>query len=127
MSAFITLPSGCRISSTDIIQYAQHFQQPDKLWIEVRSSVEGENEKLENMTAEQLDDLLNPPTAAIVSPVLDLDNLRPGKSCQFTYEGQVKHGVIEDIENGSFEPNVYVISDGVRHFIMPRSGITEAV
>lgn len=97
MSAFITLPSGCRISSTDIIQYAQHFQQPDKLWIEVRSSVEGENEKLENMTVEQLDNLLNPQQSPMVDPVVNLDNLRPGKGCSFTCEGTHRHGIIASV------------------------------
>lgn len=124
MHQFITLKSGCRINAADIIQYAQHFQKPEKLWIEVRSTVEGENEKLEDMTAEQLDSLLYPPQSPIVSPVIDLDRLKTNAACQFTYEGQVKYGVIEEIGySGSLGDSfIGLRSDGERYTLWTSDG-----
>lgn len=91
---FITLPSGKRVNTSDIIQYAHHLTQKESVWIEIRSNVEGENEAMETMTPEQLDALLNPPQSPIVSPVLELRMPRKGDAVQFAYKGKVRHGVV---------------------------------
>lgn len=73
----------------------------------------------EDMTAEQLDDLLRGP--AIVDPVINLDKLKENAACQFTYEGKVKHGVIEEI--GCFgESFIGIRSDGEIFTLWPSDG-----
>lgn len=82
----------------------------------------GNKSLTEDLTAEQLDDLLHGP--AIVDTVINLDKLKPGASCQFTYEGQVKHGVIQEIEYSdvSGEPYILIHSRGDSYTIWPKDG-----
>lgn len=124
MNKFITLPSGKRVNAADIIQYANHFQKEGKVWIEIRSLVEGENEASEDMTAEQLDALLNPPSSPIVESVVNLDRFRTGNACSFSYGGDVLHGVIEDIDYSDSlgEPCVKIVSQGQTYTLWPRDG-----
>lgn len=116
---FITLKSGCRINAAHIVQYSAFLPNPEKLWIEVSSGVEGENEKCEDMTASELDALLSPPSSPIVDSVVNLDKLKPGAGCQFTFEGAVKHGVIENI-NSAF---INIVSGGVNYSVEHETGI----
>jgi len=124
MSTFITLKSGLRVNTADIIQYCDHFQTPGKLWIEVRSTVEGENEKLEDMTPEELDALLSPASSPIVEAVVNLDNLKPGRACCFMYDGHVKYGVIYTVSfsESKEEPFIEVHSGGEVFTVWPKDG-----
>jgi hypothetical protein len=89
---FITLPSGTRMNTSKIISYRKEDNGVAIF------TTEGPFMAPESMTLEQLDALLSPPQSAVVDPIVNLDNLRTGKACSFTYEGQVKHGVIKDFE-----------------------------
>ena len=75
----------------------------------------------ESMTLEQMDTLLSPPQSAVVDPIVNLDNLRKGKACYFTHEGQVKHGVIREFGYASDDmsrfhgPWIEMVSDGEQY------------
>jgi hypothetical protein len=118
---FVTLPSGTRINVAHLI----HFKQSEHEGQIHLILTDEPTPWLETMTLEQLDALLHPPQSPIVSPVLDLDRLKPGTACQFTYEGLVRHGVIHSMDGGSFEPNIYITSHGQSFLLMPQSGICE--
>lgn len=91
---FVTLKSGCRINVAHIVQYSAFLPNPEKLWIEVSSGVEGENEKVEDMTATDLDALLSASSSPIVSPVLELRIPNIGDAVMFDWHGTNRHGVV---------------------------------
>lgn len=110
---FITLPSGLRINTAHIIHYGQ---SEDEGQIKIVLTDEP-TPWLETMTLGELDALLSPPSSPIVDGVVNLDNLRPGKACCFTYEGKVKHGVIIHFWTDETREDacLRVKSDGVRY------------
>lgn len=94
MNQFIRLPSSTLLNR-DRIHTAHPFQEGTiKIWF---SSIEGDWIQ-EKMSMADLEALLNPPSSPIVESVVNLDNLKPGKACCFTFCGQVKHGVIKDFQ-----------------------------
>lgn len=111
MSQFIKLPSGCLLN-TAIISYVK--EEGSGIVIFVKDC---ERPTPESISMDDFLTLLQPQQSPIVSPVVDLDNLKPGAACQFTYEGQVKHGVIEHFDYTlSGVPGFKVVSDGETHF-----------
>lgn len=113
---FITLPSGLRINTAHIIHYGQseHVGQVKLVLTDEPTPW------LETLSLEQLDSMLNPPQSPIVSPVIDLDRLKPGAACQFNpHEAKSKHGVIERIEVTDYgDIAIRVTSDGERHTML---------
>ncbi len=116
MSTFITLPSGLRINTAHILEYRE--SSPGKLVITQNVVLKDPNgygtlEFLhEDMTAEQLDDLLRGP--AIVDPVVDLDRIEPGCACCFTKNGERLFGVLKELYHYSGSKGICAIavSDG---------------
>jgi hypothetical protein len=121
---FITLPSGKRVNAADIIQYCPHYKDEERLWMEIRSSVEGENEGLEEMTPEHMDRLLRPP--AVASTILDLRLPKVGDPVMFHLNGQDKHGIVESVVRGDNQSYTIVdVSSGGEMFrYWPDSGDT---
>lgn len=111
---FITLPSGVRVNTSHIIGY----RDSDSKKVRIVHNILGQDGKLlefeEDMTAEELDSLLRgPEQTPIVSPIVNLDNLKEGEPCSFTYEGKVKHGVLERFEHcSSSGPYIEIVSSG---------------
>jgi hypothetical protein len=105
---FITLPSGLRVNTAHILEYRQDRDDPKRvrIWQAISDGAEGHATFIEDMTAEQLDALLNPPSSPIVESVVNLANFKKGGSCQFTYGSEKRHGVIEEI--GVFSGTVFV-------------------
>lgn len=114
---FIKLPSGTYINAEKVVWAAQ-------VGTELRYRLHGDADNW-NTEVMPLDDflaLLQPQGTPIVDCVLNLDKLKPGSACQFTYEGQVKHGVIEVISHSSSESYIQMISNGDRFILYPRRG-----
>jgi hypothetical protein len=119
---FITLPSGLRVNTAHILEYRQLAD--GKLLI-VQSVFDSAALRftnfVEDMTVEELDSLLRGPAVTpIVSFILNLDDLKPGKECQFSYGGAVKHGVIDEIRHSSSEAYLHVTSDGDKFTVWTR-------
>lgn len=88
---FIILPSGTAVNTAHIISARR---EDNGLAI---FTTEGPFMAPEDLTMEAFLALLSPPSSPIVDSVVNLDRLKPGSACQFTFEGVVKHGVIEGI------------------------------
>lgn len=102
---FITLPSGLRVNTAHILEYRE--VAPGKTII--RQNCKGFDSVAsfqEDMTAEQLDALLSPPSSPIVEAVVNLADLKKGGKCSFLYGEERRHGVIEEI--GVFSGTVFV-------------------
>lgn len=112
MNTFITLPTGTRINTAHLIHYKQSEHESQIQLV----LTDEPTPWLETMTVEEMDALLSPPSSPIIESVVNLDKLKPGAGCQFTYEGQVKHGVIEAILIGEDEnkevPYISISSSG---------------
>jgi len=117
---FIKLPSGSRLNTAHIIRVKQS-DDPDQIELILTDEP---TPWLETMTLEELDALLSPASSPIVEAVVNLDRLREGAGCCFTYEGLNRHGIIQEIHSGSVEPNIFVLSQGERFQVMPKSGIS---
>jgi hypothetical protein len=113
MNQFVTLPSGLRVNTAHILEYREWTQGKTSVTQNVRDPEGGMIVFEEDMTAEQLDDILRGP--AIVDSVVDLDKLEPGKACCFTMEGRKMHGVIHEICAMEGQPVVIAISDGKKY------------
>lgn len=116
---FITLPSGLRVNTAHIIHYgeSEHSGQIKLVLTDEPTPW------LETMTAEQLDALLHS-GSPIVEAVVNLDRLRIGNACSFSYGGDVLHGVIHDINYSEplGEPWVQITSHGQLYTLWPRDG-----
>lgn len=101
MNRFIQLPSGLRVNTAHILEYRE--LSLGKLSI-VQSAYQGLDGRFpqihEDMTAEQLDALVN--GSPIVDPVINLDKLKRGSACCFTRDGKVRHGTIEFLKCEGF-------------------------
>lgn len=110
MSTFITLPSGLRLNRDNIVQYCPYHNDPTKTYMEISSSVDGSNERTEDMTATELDALLSPSSSPIVSPVLELRLPRPGEAVCFKWEGKLRHGIVQSPQVE--DDKIIIVSDG---------------
>jgi hypothetical protein len=91
---FITLKSGAVINAAHII-HATQSEHAGQIAIVLTDEP---TPWLESMSIEDFQNLLRGPAVTpIVSPIVNLDKLRHGEPCSFTYYGTVKHGVIEEI------------------------------
>jgi len=110
----VKLPSGNVINAEKIL-WAVDAQG------EIRYRLEGDSDDYVREPNMALDDflaLLHGP--AIVDSLVNLDKLKPGSPCQFTYEGRVKHGVIDRIDHSSSEAYISLSSGGDGFTYWPR-------
>lgn len=95
---FVTLPSGLRINTAHILEYREDL--PGKTVIHQSLWIPDPKEGMkcisftEDMTAEQLDTLLQP-QSPLISPIPTPGSLNYGKPFSFSYEGKPLHGVID--------------------------------
>lgn len=122
MSAFITLPSGLRINTAHILHY-RYIRESDSVGYTRVTLSESNEDGLpfqfdEPMTAAELDALLSPSSSPIVDSVVNLDKLKHGAGCQFTFEGVVRHGIVDRFEiAGDGEFLAVIISNGETFYI----------
>lgn len=112
--AFITLPSGLRVNTAHIIHYGQSEHDG-----QIKIILTDEPTPwLETMALFEMDALLQPQGTPIVSPIIDLDKLKPGSACQFSRDGKTRMGVFNRIGKLRYSdqhegtPYFEVISDG---------------
>lgn len=116
MSTFITLPSGLRVNTAHILEYRE--VSPRKTVIIQNTVLKDINgfdaveQVHEDMTAAELDALLSPTSSPIVEAVVNLDKVRLGSACQFTYKGKVKHGLISAFCGGENQAEIFILHDG---------------
>jgi hypothetical protein len=124
---FIQLPSGA-ILNPSCVRLVVNSDNGIRIDI-------GPNEKTdaiyELMSIEDFQNLLcGPAVSPIVSPVIDLDRLRVNAGCCFTFEGKVKHGVIEEMSIGFDEvqnrvPLILMAHKGNIYRFWPKDGTVE--
>lgn len=117
---FITLPSGFRVNPAHICGYRGISNIKKTMVIVDWEDGYGNKCITEDMTAEQLDSLLSPPQSPIVSPVIDLDRLKPGAPVHFkTPSGEHRHGILEFIGTNYGSAFLSIRSDGEQFTIFP--------
>jgi hypothetical protein len=104
---FITLPSGVHINADKLVWYYSRDSG-------VRYQLDGDSDPSnENMSLTDFQNLLRgPEQSPIVEPVINLDRLKPGSACCFTYEGTVKHGIVSEFGYSNGAPFIKMIHDG---------------
>ena len=111
---FITLKSGAVVNTANIIHVTQSEHQGQiKLVL-----TDEPTPWLESMSLADFQALLRGPAQTpIASPIVNLDDLKPGKACCFTREGVVRHGLIEYFDYTlDGVPGFKVTSDGETYF-----------
>jgi hypothetical protein len=75
----------------------------------------------ERISIEDFQNLLRGPAVTpLVSHIVNLDDVKPGKPCQFTHETGVKHGIIDRLEVTDYgDIAIRITSDGERYTIIP--------
>lgn len=118
---FITLPSGLRVNTAHVILVRKH---PDAERVIQLSIVGGDKWMEEVLSLEEWDALLNPTSSPIVESVVNLDNLKHGKACQFTYHGEVFHGIIHECGYSEplDEPWIQILSHGEMYTLWLKGG-----
>lgn len=104
---FITLPSRLRVNASHILSYREVFGATKQT---VEIEILGSPSFHEDMTAEQLDNLLQP-SSPIVSPVVELRLPKVGEPVMFLWDGHQKHGIVTD--HNEDDQKVVVSSHGV--------------
>lgn len=103
MSNFIKMPSGCLLN-TDIITFVTEEGGGIIIFVQGCDRPTPEAISMEAFMA-----LLQPQTAPIISPVLDLDRLKVGNACSFTCEGIQRHGIIASVTGSGV---IHILSSG---------------
>lgn len=123
---FITLPSGLRVNTAHILEYRE--TEPGKTVITqnvVMKYSDGSpymESITEDMTAAELDALLQPQGTPIVSPVLELRIPKVGEAVSFSYLDSIRHGVVSKITNGEPTFLVTISSSGETFQYWPDTG-----
>jgi hypothetical protein len=105
---FITLPSGSLLNPV----YISHVNR-EKDGVGIIIYTVHDEVFPESMSIEDFQNLLRGPAVTpIVSPIVNLDKLREGEPCSFTYEGTVKHGIISGFAYSNGAPYIKMIHDG---------------
>lgn len=106
MNQFILLPSGLRVNADHILEY-RDFNGGLRI-IQSAQSVDGFSVVTEDMTAEELDNLLR--GTAVTSPILELRLPERGEGVCFQFEGKQRHGIVisEQVE----DDKIIIVSDG---------------
>jgi hypothetical protein len=103
---FIKLPSGCLLNPFYV---RTAYPRDNGIRIVLNDSTHAD----ELMSIEDFQNLLREPAVTpIVSFTVDLDKLKKGETCSFTYEGTVKHGIISGFGYSNGAPYVKMIHDG---------------
>jgi hypothetical protein len=114
MNQFITLPSGLRVNTAHILEYRELTPGKTVITQNVVRPTSNEDSILESvtedMTAEQLDDLMRGP--AIVTPVALADQIELGKPIEFLWEGKTKGGILKGVSDLSNGLHLIIESDG---------------
>jgi len=129
MNTFITLPSGLRVNAAHILEYRENA--PGKTYIVQSVPYHRDDGSSapqyfeEDMTADELDALLQPQGTPIVSPIPSEESISFDKPFQFTFEGNPKHGLIDGFGYNMIDgPYMRILSDGTHYnFLMPK-GVT---
>lgn len=107
MNNFILLPSGTMVNVAHIISV-----RPKDSGLDIFTT-EGPFMAPESMSLTDFQNLLRGPAVTpIVSFTVDLDKLKKGEPCSFTYEGTVKHGIISEFGYSNGAPFIKMIHDG---------------
>jgi hypothetical protein len=117
---FILLPSGTLINSANIFTV-----YPSGDGVMITGTPDGEDRFHEKMSIEDFQNLLRVPVVTpIVSPIVNLDKLKEGETCSFTYGGSVFHGVIEEISYSDKLGDIFirVTSDGESYEVWVSDG-----